>query len=150
MAKGNQCPGKSEGVGKFSVCWSAYSNNGSVILVNEREHHSLGYSVLRLFWIYGLWALSAALSLYSLLWVRVFVLVEIPMSLFRVNPWVLRFLDRWGSVLLLLMWLILAIGSETIFRRLPEHKDPVRTVARVFGVEVLMLAIAYGGHLIIS
>ena len=121
-----------------------------MILVNEQAHHRLGCSVLRLFWIYGLWALSAALSLYSLLWVRVFVLVEIPMSLFRANPWVLRFLNRWGFVLLLLMWLIFAIGSETIFRRLPEHKKPVRTVATVLGVEVLVLAIAYGEHLMLS
>ncbi len=117
------------------------------------EESKLGQTVNRISRVilaYSLWLASGALSLWALMWVRVFLLVDLPMVVFRVNPWVLRAIDRFGSVGLGIVWLIFAVASESYFRRLLEWQLSIIDVAKVFLIEALILGVAYGGHLLIS
>ena len=98
---------------------------------------------------YSLWLASVALSFWTLFWVRVLILVDLPMVVFRLNPWVLRVIDRFGTVGLGLIWLIFAVASEPYFRRLYERQMPAINILKVFIAEGLILGAAYGGQLLI-
>jgi hypothetical protein len=99
---------------------------------------------------YVLWLVSAALSFVALLWVRIFVLIDLPMVVFRLDPWVLRAINRFGTFILGLVWLLYLIASEAYFRRLYEEQMPVVNVLKVFVVEAAILGAAYGGDLLIG
>lgn len=100
--------------------------------------------------VYLLWALSAGLALFALLWVRVLFFVDLPLVVFMVNPWLQRAIDRFGSVILGLIWLIFAVGSETYFRHLYERPQPAASAVKVFGVELAVLIVSYSAHLLIG
>jgi hypothetical protein len=102
---------------------------------------------------YTLWALSAALSVWALFWVRKFVLVDVPAMLLGLEGWVFQAVAKFGTVLLGLLWLIVTVASEPYFARIsdqdPERRLSVVEVLRVFVVELLVLGAAYGGHVLV-
>jgi len=99
---------------------------------------------------YSLWLASGALSLWTTLWIRVLVLIDVPMFVLRVNPWVLRAINSFGTFALGLVWLIFIVASESYFRRLVEQQLSAISVTKVFIAEALTLGMAYGGHLLIG
>lgn len=98
---------------------------------------------------YSLWLVAAVIALGIMLWMRILVLIDLPMVVFRLNPWVLRAIDRFGTVGLGLIWLIFVVASEPYFRRLYERQMPAINILKVFIAEGLILGAAYGGHLLI-
>jgi hypothetical protein len=99
---------------------------------------------------YMLWLASAALSLWAVFWLRIVVLIDLPIMVLRLNRWTLVAVDKFGTVILGLVWLLFVLASEADFRKLLERPRPAAFVAKVFAVEVLVLGTAYGGHLLIA
>ncbi len=92
---------------------------------------------------YALWFASAALSLWAVLWLRILLLIDLPMSMSGINPWSLSAIDKFGTVLLGALWLIFVIVSERYFRRLPENELSLIDVVKVFAIEGVVLAVIY-------
>lgn len=99
---------------------------------------------------YSLWLVSAALSFWVMIWLRNVILIDLSIIIFRGNPWAFRAVDKFGIVILGLGWLIFVIATESYFRRLLEGRLSARSVAKLFGVEALILIIVYGGHLLLN
>ena len=97
---------------------------------------------------YSLWLVAAVIALGIMLWMRILVLIDLPIVL-GVNPWAMRAIDKFGTVGLGLIWLIFAVASEAYFRRLYERQMPAVNILKVFIAEGLILGAAYGGHLLI-
>ncbi|MBN1218030.1 MAG: hypothetical protein JXM69_03795 [Anaerolineae bacterium] len=97
--------------------------------------------------VYSLWLASAALSLWAVLWLRIFVLIDLPMATVGGNPWIIRAIDRFGTVVIGLVWLVFVVATEAYFRRLLKGGLPILSITKIFAAEALILAIAYGGHL---
>jgi hypothetical protein len=106
--------------------------------------------IVRIFLGYALWFASAALSLWAALWLRIFVLIDLPIVALRLNRWALIAVDRFGTVILGLVWLLFVLASEADFRKLAERRRPAAFVAKVFVAEVLVVGAAYAGHLLMS
>jgi len=98
---------------------------------------------------YGLWAVSAALALWALYWLRV-TLIDLAIIRLRWSPWTLRAVDRFGTVILGLLWLIVVVATEAYFRRMLNRRLWATHVVMVFAAEALVLGLAYGGHLLIT
>ena len=99
---------------------------------------------------YGLWLVSAALALAAALYLRLFLLIDLPINVLNANRYTQRAADRFGTVLLGLAWLIFVVASESYFRRILDGQLTAKQVATVFAIEVLLLGIAVGGHLLIG
>jgi len=99
---------------------------------------------------YVLWLASAALSLWAALWLRTVVLIDLPIMTLRLNRWAFIAVDKFGTVILGLVWLLFVLASEADFRKLPERRQPATFVAKVFAIEALVLGAAYAGHLLIA
>ncbi len=104
---------------------------------------------LRLILTYTLWLASAALSLWAVLWLRIVLLLDLPMAIPTINPWALSAIDKFGTVLLGALWLVFVVLSEPYFRRLLNNELPIINVVKVFALEGLLLGVAYGAHLLI-
>jgi hypothetical protein len=98
---------------------------------------------------YALWLLSAAISLVLMLWLRIFLLIDLPGDLLQLSPWVLPAIDKFGTFILALLWLAFIIITEPYFRKILKRELSVLDVLKVFAVEVLVLGAVYGGHLLI-
>ena len=99
---------------------------------------------------YGLWLVSAALAVAAVLYLRLFLLIDLPINMLSANTYTQRAVDRFGTVLLCLAWLIFVVASESYFRRIIDGNLTAKQVAIVFAIEVLLLGIAVGGHLLIG
>jgi hypothetical protein len=102
---------------------------------------------------YGLWLLSAALSLLVVLLLRQFLLIDFPIMVLMplgLSQYWQRTLDRFGIVILGLLWLIFVVASEGYFRRILDGRLSVKEVARVFAVELLLLAFAFIGSFVVT
>ena len=110
----------------------------------------LGQKFLQIAVTYSLWALSAGFALFALLWVRILLFVDLPLVVFMIDPWVQRAIDRIGTIILGLGWLIFAVVSESYFRRLYDQSNRTTDILRVFGAEAILLVISYGIHLLIG
>ena len=109
-----------------------------------------GRRILRGVLAYGLWLVSGALALVAALYLRLFLLIDLPINVLRANRYTQRAADRFGTVLFGLAWLIFVVASESYFRRIIDGKLSAKQVAIVFAIEVLLLVIAVGGHLLIG
>jgi len=78
------------------------------------------------------------------------VLIDLPIAVLRADRYTQRAADRFGTVLMGLAWLIFVVASESYFRRIIDGKLTAKQVATVFAIEVLLLIIAVGGHLLIG
>lgn len=106
--------------------------------------------IVRIVLGYALWFTSAALSLWAALWLRTVVLIDLPIMTLRLNRWALIAVDRFGTVILGLAWLLFVLASEADFRKLSERRRPAAFVAKVFAAEALVVGAAYAGHLLMS
>jgi hypothetical protein len=110
----------------------------------------MGRSILLGVLAYGLWLASAALALVAALYLRIFLLIDVAIIVLRANHYTQRAADRFGIILLGLAWLIFVMATEPYFRRILDGRLTAKQVATVFAVEVLLLGIAFGGHLLIG
>jgi hypothetical protein len=106
--------------------------------------------IVRIVLGYALWFTSAALSLWAALWLRTVVLIDLPIMALRLSRWALIAVDRFGTVILGLVWLLFVLASEADFRKLAERRRPAAFVVKVFAAEALVLGAAYAGHLLIA
>ena len=98
---------------------------------------------------YALWIASGALSLWAILLLRPLLLSYLPTQVFQVNPWALGAIDKFGTVVLGLFWLIFIVASEPYFHRLIERDLSIKEVVRVFLIEIAILIGVYGVRLLI-
>lgn len=102
---------------------------------------------------YGLWLASAALALWAIIRVRQFLLIDLPIKVFLsmgLSQYGQRAMDRFGTVILGLTWLILVVASESYFRKLMDRKISSRQIARWFVIEALVLVLAYAGSALVT
>ena len=76
---------------------------------------TMGRRVLLGVLAYGLWLASAALTLVAALYMRLFLLIDLPIVTLRANRYTQRAADRFGTVLLGLAWLIFVVATEPYF-----------------------------------
>ena len=69
---------------------------------------------------YAIWLLSAILSLIAVLYLRSFIVSDLPIELLRVSYWSLRLWNYVGSVAVGLVWLFFVIVTEGYFRELAD------------------------------
>ncbi len=72
---------------------------------------------------YGLWLMSAALSLWLVLQMRLLFLVDLPQKSATINHWAFSAIDKFGFLFLGIIWLIFLVVSEEIFRRKVGHQS---------------------------
>ncbi len=102
---------------------------------------------------YGLWLLSAALALWVMVQLRQFLLIDFPIMALMphgFSQYWQRTADRFGTLLLGLLWLIFVIASEGYFRRIMDGRIGAKQVAAVFAAEVLLLIFAVGGSALVT
>jgi len=92
---------------------------------------------------YGLWLMSAALSLWLVLQMRLLFLVDLPQKSATINHWAFSAIDKFGFLFLGIIWLIFLVVSEEIFRRKVGHQLRVRAIAGVFVIEGVLLGLVY-------
>jgi hypothetical protein len=95
---------------------------------------------------YAIWLLSAILSLMAVLYLRSFIVADVPIKLLRVSYWSLRLWNYAGSAIVGLVWLIFVIATEGYFRELTEEAFPVllKRTAQILTAELLFLGLVYG------
>jgi hypothetical protein len=96
-----------------------------------------------------LWMMSAALALWVILQLRALLLNDLPIHVFQVNPWALGAIDKFGTVVLGLAWLIFVMASEPYFHLLFEQKRLVKGLVHLFLAEIGLLAVVYLARLLI-
>ncbi len=102
---------------------------------------------------YGLWLASAALALWAMILLRQFLLIDLPIKVLLpigLSQYGQRAMDRFGTVILGLTWLILVVASESYFRKLIDQKIQPRQVIRLFAVEALVLILAFAGSALLA
>ena len=106
--------------------------------VNSKVHAALSVVV-----VYALWLASAALALWLILQMRLLFLVDLPMRSQNINHWAFSAIDKFGFLVLGIIWLIFLVVTEEYFRRRVRGRFPVRTIVGVFVVEGVLLGITY-------
>lgn len=88
------------------------------------------------------WLIVSALSFWILLQLRV-NLLDIFVAL-ELNRWAMGAVDKFGIVILGLGWLIVALITEHLLRQSVMRNRLWPRLARMIGLEVLILAFSYG------
>jgi hypothetical protein len=91
--------------------------------------------------VYSLWLISSALAL-----IAAYFLIEVILDLafiLKMNPWQLRAIRNFGTVIIGLLCFIYIIGSEGYFRKYISIGLQMRPILVVFAVEVVILLLAY-------
>jgi hypothetical protein len=102
---------------------------------------------------YALWLVSAALALWVMVRLRQFLLIDFPIRVLMprgLSQYGQRSIDRFGTVILGLLWLVFVVASESYFRRILEGRLSARKVAAVFAIEALLLVFAFGGSRLVA
>ena len=102
---------------------------------------------------YGLWLASAALALWAFVWLRQFLLIDLPINVLLpigLSQYGQRAMDRFGTVILGLTWLIFVVASESYFRKLIDRQIQPRRIARLFAVEAVILILAFAGSALVT
>ncbi len=96
---------------------------------------------------------SAALALWAMIRLRQFLLIDFPIIVLMpagLSQYGQRAVDRWGTFILGLLWLIFAVGSEAYFRKLIDGEVGTKHITAVFAVEALIVVLAMGGSLLVA
>jgi hypothetical protein len=95
---------------------------------------------------YAIWLLSAILSLVAVLYLRSFIIADVPIKLLRVSYWSLRLWNYVGSVAVGLVWLLFVIVTEGYFRELADGTLLVmlKRAAQMLSAELMFLGLVYG------
>lgn len=102
---------------------------------------------------YGLWLVSGALALAVFIQLRQFLLIDFPIMVLMpmgLSQYWLTTIDRFGAVTLGLIWLVFVVASEGYYRRLIEGRIGAKQVAKVFAAEIIVLAGAFAGSLLVA
>jgi hypothetical protein len=94
---------------------------------------------------YAIWLLSMILSLLAVLYLRSFIVEDLPIEL-QVSPWSLRLWNYVGSVTVGLVWLFFVIVTEGYFRELADKEllTMLKRAAQILTTELLFLGLVYG------
>jgi len=100
---------------------------------------------------YAIWLLSTILSLVAVLYLRNFIVSDVPIELLRVSYWSLQLWNYIGSVAVGLVWLFLVIVTEGYFRELADGELLVmlRRAAQILSAELVFLGLIYGTQALI-
>jgi hypothetical protein len=95
---------------------------------------------------YAIWLLSMILSSVAMIYLRNFIVVDVPIELLRVSYWSLRLWNYAGSAVVGLAWLIFAIVTEGYFRELADGTLLVmlKRAVQMLSAELLFLGLVYG------
>jgi hypothetical protein len=95
---------------------------------------------------YAIWLLSAILSLVAVLYLRSFIVEDVPIGLLQVSVWSLRLWNYVGSVTVGMVWLFFVIVTEGYFRELADKTllEMLRRAAQILTTELLFLGLVYG------
>ena len=95
---------------------------------------------------YVLWAITSALGLLGIVIAKAVINRA---SIFRLNPWVFRAVDKWSFFLLGLVWLMFVVACEGYYREGVSRGKLWPRFARVTGVEGFLVGIGYAVQLLI-
>ena len=107
------------------------------------QSSSRARTVLSVVLAYALWLLSAALALWLILQMRLLFLVELPMRMRNINHWAFSAIDKFGFIILGVIWLIFVVVSEEYCRRMIDHGLRLRAVVWLFVVMGVLLGAVY-------
>jgi hypothetical protein len=95
---------------------------------------------------YAIWLLSAILSLVAVLYLRSFIVADVPIKLLRVSYWSLRMWNYIGSAVVGVAWLFFVIITEGYFHELANGTLLVmlKRAARMLSAELIFLGLVYG------
>jgi len=95
---------------------------------------------------YAIWLLSTILSLVAVLYLRSFIVADVPIGLLQVSYWSLRLWNYVGSVAVGLVWLFFVVVTEGYFRELADKELLVmlKRAAQILTAELLFLGLVYG------
>ena len=91
--------------------------------------------------VYSLWLASAALAL-----ITAYFLIEVVIDLafvLKANPWQLRAIRNFSTVIVGLLCLVYIIGSEGYFRKYLSLGLQKRQIVYIFAAELALLSLAY-------
>jgi hypothetical protein len=95
---------------------------------------------------YAIWLFSAILSLVAVLYLRNFIIADVPIKLLRVSYWSLRLWNYVGSAAVGVAWLFFVIITEGHFRELADGTLLVmlKRAAQMLSAELMFLGLVYG------
>ncbi|MFN2271623.1 MAG: hypothetical protein ACK2US_12345 [Anaerolineae bacterium] len=95
---------------------------------------------------YAIWLLSTILSLMAVLYLRTFIVTDVPIELLKVSGWSLRLWNYVGSVTVGMVWLFFVIVTEGYFRELADKEllAMLKRAAQILTAELLFLGLVYG------
>jgi hypothetical protein len=95
---------------------------------------------------YAIWLLSAILSLVAVLYLRSFIVADVPIKLLRVSYWSLRLWNFVGSVAVGVAWLLFVVVTEGYFRELANGTllMLLKRAVQMLSAELLFLGLIYG------
>lgn len=95
---------------------------------------------------YAVWLLSAILSLVAVLYLRSFIVSDVPIELLRVSYLSLQLWNYVGSVTVGLVWLFFVIVTEGYFRELADGELVImlKRAAQILTAELVFLGLVYG------
>jgi hypothetical protein len=120
---------------------------------SAKEENDMGRRILLGVLYIGLWLASSALAFWAMLQLRQFLLIDFPIMVLMpagLSPYGQRAIHNFGGVILGLLWLIYAIGSESYFRRLLDGRIGAKQVITVFAAEVLIIGFASVGTMLVT
>lgn len=97
--------------------------------------------VSRFIAVYTLWIISTILALLTAWFLRE-TIIDLAF-VFKANPWQVRAINNFGTVILGLLWLAFAMGAEGYFRRYLKSGLPMRPLGILFVVQIAVLSLAY-------
>lgn len=100
---------------------------------------SLGERVSRLVLAYGLWFVSSIMAAFTAFYLRATI---IQTAFGKINPWQLRALDNWGTVVIGGLCLVFVIGAESFFRHHLLDQVRSRPIRNLLIIQVVVLAIS--------
>lgn len=102
-----------------------------------------GRALFLLYLVYFVgWLIVSALAFWILLQLRV-NLLDLFVAL-GLDPWAMSAVDKFGTVIFGLGWLVAVLIAEMWLRRGVAKNRLWSRLARLFGLEVLILALSYG------
>jgi hypothetical protein len=97
---------------------------------------------LRYIICYVAWFGVTAAGLWIMLQLRI-NLLDISLAV-NVNPWAMAAVDKFGILLLGLVWLVAVFAAEAYLRQGVERNQLWRRIGRVAGIAAILLGVSYG------
>jgi hypothetical protein len=118
-----------------------------------RKEVNMARHILRYILAYGLWLVSAALASAIFVQWRQFLLIDFPIMVLArlgLSPHGQMAMDQFGTVILGILWLTILLISENFFHKLADGEIETKQVAKLFAGEIIILAVAFAGSLLVT